>query len=187
MGQEWMLKGARRLLVLGTALWTFSGCNGYADLDGPACAPDREYGSNEGALIQNFALTDQYGDQVYLDDYCGKVIVLQMGAMWCPSCQAEARKIHDWSEQYGPMGLSILNLMTETPDFAPPVPGDLLAWADHFKISTPVLADRNWTIWERYLDVHVTPRAILIDRSGRIKTINYVITEEQIRGALQLK
>jgi peroxiredoxin len=153
-------------------------------LDSAACSPKASYGTTQGELIQNFALMDQHGRKIYLEDFCGDVVVLQMGAMWCPSCQAEANKIPMLMDKYGSQGLAILNLLAETPTSEPPTQADLLAWSDYFDVSSPVLADPNWQIWERYFELHVTPRAILINREGRIQKIDYVISEEDIQSAL---
>lgn len=173
----------RVLWLLGALALSAPGCNG-ANLDAAACDPKADYGTTEGELIQNFALRDQHGRKIHLENFCGDVVVLQMGAMWCPTCQTEAKKVPELMDQYGSQGLSILELLAETPTSEPPTQADLLAWAEYFDVSIPVLADPHWKIWERYFERHVTPRAILINREGRILKIDYVISEETIRSAL---
>lgn len=170
-------------LVGGMAMTSLS-LSGCSRLDSAACDPGASYGTTPKELIQNFRLMDQYGGKVRLDSFCGDVIVLQMGAMWCPTCQAEATKIPDLMQEYGPQGLTILNLLAETTFSQAPIEAELLEWADYFDVSTPVLADPNWEVWERYFDRHVTPRAILVDREGRIRKIDYVITEEDIQATI---
>jgi len=174
----------KAIWLVGCMVVTSLSWSGCSRLDSAACDPGASYGTAPDEPIQNFRLIDQYGGKVRLDSFCGDVIVLQMGAMWCPSCQSEANKIPDLMKEYGPQGLTILNLLAETTSGQAPIEAELLEWADYFDVSTPVLADPNWEVWERYFDRHVTPRAILVDREGRIRKIDYVITQEDIQSAI---
>lgn len=150
---------------------------------GAACS-DASAGTGEGDAMQDFALLDQNGESVLLSDYCGQVVYLQFGAMWCPTCRSEAAKINGLVERHSAAGLVVLNLITETPEGQVPTIDDLLAWANHFDLATPVLGDPEWQIWDRYFPVHSTPRAMLVDRDGQILRVDFVLTEEQLQEAL---
>ena len=134
--------------------------------------------------MEDFSLIDQEGDSVLLSDYCGQVVYLQLGAMWCPTCRAEAEKFNEYLDRYEDEGLVILNLLSETPQGEPPNSDHLKAWANLFELTLPVLADTNWEVWDRYFPVHATPRAILVDREGRIQRLDYVISEDSLAEAL---
>ena len=141
---------------------------------GSAACSDEAPGSNEGDFAENFILTDQHGDTVSLSDYCGQVVYIPLGAMWCPGCQAAAKAIPEKMDEDGDEGFIVLNLMAETARGDDPDEEDLTAWADTYNITTPVLADIDWAVWERYFPDHSTPKHILIDRDGRLAVIGWV-------------
>lgn len=153
-------------------------------LDAPACDAKAEFGSKEGDLAQNFVLKDQQGDDTYLSDFCGRVVVLQMGAMWCRSCQLEASRIPALMDDFGERGVVVVSLMAETVEGKPPQPRDLEAWDVTFDLNTPVLGDRSWKVWDRYFAREITPGALLLDREGRIVSKDLVVTREQIEELL---
>lgn len=166
------------------ALLLTAGCGGEErePLQGAACV-EGEAGRRPGDAAEDFGLADQHGELVILSDYCGKVVLLQMGAMWCPQCQDDAQAIVPRLETHGDE-LVILNLLVENGASDPPRQIDLEAWAEHFEITTPVLADKGWAVWERYFASHATPRAILLGRDGRIRVIDRAISEDEIEAAL---
>ncbi len=152
-------------------------------LGGAACGA-LEVGVTEGAYAQDFATFDQSGQTVLLSDFCGKVVALQMGAMWCPTCQNEAKHLQETQAKYAARGLLLLTLLAENAAFEPIELHDLGLWANYFELSTPILADPNWQIWDRYFEVHATPRSLLIGPDGKILKVGYVFTDEDYEAAL---
>jgi len=152
-------------------------------LSGPACEQGAESGEGVGSLIEDFALEDQHGETVLLSDFCGQVILLQMGAMWCPTCQSEAERIPELLESFG-TDFVALNVLSENGAGDPARPVDLDAWAEHFDLTSPVLADPGWRIWDRYFPSHTTPRSILIGADGRIRVIDFVVVDSEIESAI---
>jgi len=136
-----------------------------------------------GDFAENFILTDQNGSAVSLSDYCGSVVYIPLGAMWCPGCQSSAEQIPAKIAAHGDDGLVVLNLMAETSRGGDPTQEDLTLWADTYDITTPVLADSGWGVWDRYWPSHSTPKSILIDRDGRLLVVGWV-GDRDIEGAL---
>jgi peroxiredoxin len=155
-----------------------------APLAGAACG-DGEVGGQAGDSVRDFSLRNQSGGWTRLSDYCGQVIVLQLGGMWCPTCQSEAERIKDIMEEYGSQGVIVLNLMGENPSFDEATVEDLKAWADALEIETPVLSDTDWRVWGHYYRRIVTPRAVLIDRQGRVVKNDFIISDADIEQHLQ--
>jgi peroxiredoxin len=145
---------------------------------GKAACSEKPAGTEEGDLVEDFALTDQSGATVHISDYCGQVIYIPMGAMWCPACKADAEEIPGLVAQYGSEGLVVLNVMAETARGDAPGTADLQTWADTYGIVTPVLSDPGWGVWKRYWPEGETPHELLIDRDGRIVNNSYVWSDQ---------
>jgi|GEM_PF-3363527 len=151
---------------------------------GEAACGDGDAGRALGSLAENFTLLSQEGKEVSLSDYCGKVVYIPMGAMWCPACQSTAEEIPQTMATYGGSGLVVLNLMAETARGATPDQEALSTWADTYDLVTPVLADSDWGVWERYFPSHSTPKELLIGRDGTLLEIGWVGTRS-IESALE--
>lgn len=146
-------------------------------------------GREVGDLAEDFMLLDQSGEPVRLSDYCGKVVYLALGAMWCTECIKHAEAIVDLLDQFGDEKLVVLTLMTENPDFEPPEKADLETWAKTFGLPTPVLSDEGWQVWDRYYRYHAAPGQLLIGADGRIRkqlSIDspHEVTAEDIEAAI---
>lgn len=150
---------------------------------GPACG-DGAVGGEPGDLAEDFGLRDQQSQTVLLSDYCGQVVLLELGAMWCPACQGAAEKIPQRMSEHGAEGFIVLNVMTENPQFETPSIEELARWAVTFDIETPVLVDIDWQIWARYFPRKQTPRSVLIGRNGRVLKNDFIITDDDIQSAL---
>lgn len=175
-GTIWLGVGAVTLVMLGCA----------ADVPPPgasACS-DEAPGDEEGDFVENFVLQDQDGKTVSLSDYCGQVVYIPMGAMWCPACQSSAQAIPAKMAEYGEDDFIALNLMAETARGDAPDEQSLSAWAETYGLTTPVLADTEWQVWDRYWPSHATPKSLLIDREGRLAAIGWV-SDNDISKALE--
>ncbi|MEM7687247.1 MAG: TlpA disulfide reductase family protein, partial [Pseudomonadota bacterium] len=56
---------------------------------------------------------DQYGNEVTLQDYEGKVVVLNFWATWCPPCRAEMPSIDRLSADMAGPDVEVLALSTD--------------------------------------------------------------------------
>jgi thiol-disulfide isomerase/thioredoxin len=92
----------------------------------------------------NFSLKNQHGETVELYDYYGKVIVIDLSAMWCGVCQNIASDGETLSQKYGDEDFVWLTILVEDESGTAPDQSDLERWATMFGITGQVLAgDRS--------------------------------------------
>src|SRR2546423_436856 len=66
--------------------------------------------NDKRAAAPAFALKDLRGRRVRLDDYKGKVILINFWATWCAPCQAEMPELVKLQKQYQARGLQIVGV-----------------------------------------------------------------------------
>jgi len=59
--------------------------------------------------------TDINGNQVYLDDYLGKVLVVNSWASWCPACAQVLPELSKLGQQYETQGVVVLAINRAEP------------------------------------------------------------------------
>ena len=55
----------------------------------------------EGQTVDNFILQSLTGREVQLDDYKGKIVLLNFWTSWCPWCEEELPELQKFYEDYG--------------------------------------------------------------------------------------
>jgi thiol-disulfide isomerase/thioredoxin len=148
----------------------------------------------------NFTLKDQDDKDVSLYDYHGKIIILDISAMWCGPCRSAAVEVEDLQTRYGD-DVVYLTLLVEDASRKNPNVRDSKAWADAFGIkSAPVLAgSRELTNSSPQLGwpISVFPSFFIIDkemiyvkeetgfRRGKIESIilDMLAEEQDAEGA----
>ena len=119
--------------------WTWSA----PDNQWPAGEPPAQTvgdGFSIGQVPPDFRLPDQFGDEVSLWQFHGKVVLLDISTMWCAPCQELAQGTQATQEEFGEE-LVYLTVIQEDVASEPPTLDDLNLWADNFGISSPVLGD----------------------------------------------
>ena len=109
-----------------------------------------------------FMLRDLDGKLTSLDDFEGKVVLLNFWATWCSSCSKEMPAMEQLYQAYRAEGFVIVGVSVDRG-----APGDVKAFAEKLKITFPILHDRDSIISQLYSNPGV-PVSYLIDRRGRI-------------------
>ena len=93
----------------------------------------------------NFSLKNQHGEEVEVYDYYGKVIIVDLSAMWCGPCISMAKAADPIVSDYGPENLEWLTIIVDNQEGNPPNQEDLVKWATDNQITGHVLGgDRSF-------------------------------------------
>ena len=108
------------------------------------------------------ALVDTKGVEHSLEQYRGKVVVVNFWATWCPPCVEELPSLESAWQRYRQQGLVVLAVSDEETDvvtsFLERLPTD---------ITFPLLIDRDMKSGNRW-KIRGLPTTVIIDRSGDV-------------------
>lgn len=109
-------------------------------------------------------LTDLNGQPVSLQDYRGKVVLVNLWATWCPPCRAEMPTLEGYYRDHHNEGFVIL---------AVEVGGDphdqIVNFAERFDLTFPVLEDPQGASLVAFRIPPSLPSSFVIDPEGRVK------------------
>jgi len=132
----------------------------------------------------NFKLSDHNGEDVELYDFYGKVIILDLSAMWCGVCVNIAPTGEEIVEEMGSENVVWITLLIEDEMGNPPDQSDLQRWID-YGAGEPVLAgDRSLidqTAQNGY-PVSGWPTVVVIDREMKLAHGVTGWSEELVKG-----
>jgi cytochrome c biogenesis protein CcmG/thiol:disulfide interchange protein DsbE len=109
-----------------------------------------------------FALKDAEGKTVSLEDYKGKVVLLNFWATWCGPCKIEIPWFMDFEQKYKDRGFAVVGVSMDE---------------EGWKVVKPYLAEEkinyrvllgNDSVGTLYGGVDSLPTTFVIDRDGRI-------------------
>lgn len=176
------LRGLSILLATVLSLFLLIGCGDKKDT---AKTESRAgvVGSKPGAYA--FKLETLDGRKVALDDYKGKVLILDFWDTWCAPCRMEIPHFIELYDQYNDMGLEILGVA-----FGREGKDAVVDFSRQYNINYPnALASRDFI--QGYGPMNSIPTTFIIDQKGNIhkKFIGYrskEIFESEIRALLSL-
>jgi peroxiredoxin len=113
----------------------------------------------------DFTLKSRSGDNLRLQDYRGKVVLINFWASWCGPCRQEMPILDSLNTRYGPAGFTVLGVNVEAEqDKARQV-------ADRLNVNFPLLFDVSQEVSESY-DIKSMPYTVLVDRNGQVQYIH---------------
>ncbi len=118
-----------------------------------------------GAPLGNFTLMDIQGQQVQLQDYQGKVVLVNSWATWCPPCRAEMPDLTAYYQAHQKEGFVVLAINAGDPQ------SSAASFAQRYQLAFPVLLDPDLRVLDGF-GIHDFPTSIVIGRDGRVKTIH---------------
>jgi thiol-disulfide isomerase/thioredoxin len=115
-----------------------------------------------------FQTVDLKGAAVSLDDYRGRVVVINFWATWCPPCRVEMPELDAYQAELGDR-IAILGV-----DMGEP-PGAIVPFVREYGLRFPILLDETGAIAASY-GVAGLPTSLILDRSG--------VVRERVTGAM---
>ncbi|MDB4881053.1 MAG: alkyl hydroperoxide reductase/Thiol specific antioxidant/Mal allergen [Gemmatimonadetes bacterium] len=99
-----------------------------------------------------------------LDDYAGRVVLLNVWATWCEPCRVEMPSIEKLHQEFGPLGLSVIAVSVDDAGME----RRILDFARELKLSFEILHDPTQGIKARY-QIAGYPETFIIARDGTIR------------------
>lgn len=131
-----------------------------------------------------FALSDQHGSTVHLDDFRGrKLLVYFYPEADTPGCTTQSCDVRDHRQEFAELGLDVVGI-------SPDEPSKQLAFDEKFSLGFPLLADTDHTVAEAWgtwgektlygkTSIGITRSSFLIDERGRVARAWYRVKADQ--------
>ncbi|PLY03731.1 MAG: thioredoxin [Desulfuromonas sp.] len=157
-----MMKRFFPLLVLVSLLFVLTACDKGGNEAQSQAQPQVKQEAVKGAQAPNITLKDMAGNSVSLDQFKGKVVILNFWATWCPPCKEEMPSMEVLYRNYKDKGLVMLAVNVE--ENGKKAVGDFLKQQQY---SFPILLDEKGVAQNTY-GVFRFPESFIIDRNGII-------------------
>lgn len=110
-------------------------------------------------------LKDIQGRMLRLDNYKGKVVLVNFWATWCPPCRAEIPELIKWQREYKERGMQIIGI-TYPPQKLP----EVRRFVRKLKVNYPIALGTKAT--KLLFDSSGTlPVTVIIDKEGNIREV----------------
>ncbi|HHO49584.1 MAG TPA: TlpA family protein disulfide reductase [Deltaproteobacteria bacterium] len=140
-------------------------------------------GFDVGAIVPDLRLVDQFGDEVSLWQFYGKVILLDVSTMWCAPCRDLAEHTEETNLRFGD-DLIYVTILQETTEGAPPEQEDLELWVEAYGITSPVVADPDRLSYDA-IRQNLRPAVLAIDRDLTIVERVNPPNDEEVQAAIE--
>jgi thiol-disulfide isomerase/thioredoxin len=112
-----------------------------------------------------FKLKDINGRTVRLNDYQGKVVLINFWATWCPPCRAEMPDLVRLQREHGKKGLQIIGIT-----YPPESRERVRRFARSLKVNYPIILGTR-ELKARFSSDETLPLTVVIDRDGKVSDI----------------
>lgn len=127
------------------------------DNNAPKDEVDNDYDIEVGKLAPNFTLENLNGEEISLEDYRGKIIMLNFWATWCPYCVKEMPDMDKLQKENDDLVILAVNVKEEKK-----IAKDYIEEAGY---DFEVVLDLKGDVTETYL-VGPIPTSYFIDKEG---------------------
>ena len=124
-------------------------------------ATQQAQASTDHPFAPKFSLTDISGQKLSLDDYKGKVVLLDFWATWCGPCRIEIPEFVELQKRYRDQGFAVIGISMDDG------PEPVKEFYQQYKMNYPV-AMGNARFAELYGGVLGLPTTLVIGRDSRI-------------------
>ena len=121
---------------------------------------------HQGFVAPKIELALIDGGKGSLQDYSGKVILLNFWASWCPPCRSEMPAMQQVYESYQDEGLEVVAVNMAHQDSL----SDVQSFMNTYQLTFPVMLDMRGETALEY-QVRALPTTFLIDREGVIMEV----------------
>lgn len=110
-----------------------------------------------------FKLKDLSGKEVQLNDFKGKVLVLNFWATWCGPCRFETPALVEFRQSYLKRGVEIVGVSLDDDGTE-----GVSKFVEQYKVPYPILMGDSSAI-DAYGPIEAVPTTFIIDKDGRIR------------------
>lgn len=124
--------------------------------------------ASEARTAPDFSLSDLYDTMTTLEQYRGRVVVVDFWATWCPPCKMSIPELVKLQEKYRDKGLVVLGISLDDPGRA----SDeyLRAFKEKYNINYTILRFNRQVLVDYFaFDTPAIPTMFIIDREGKIR------------------
>lgn len=132
-----------------------------------------------GQTAPDFTVSTTSGQQVSLENYRGRVLILDFFATWCQPCRESIPHLLEMDKKYGQQGLYVLGMSADEDGGRA-----VKAFADTYHITYPVALAGAATLAD--FGVRSVPVMFVIDKKGRVAEVYRGFTDNVARSAEQL-
>ena len=140
--------------------------------------------------LPNIVLYDQYGKKHNIEEYKGKVIVINFWATWCGYCVEEMPAFEKVYKEFGSNKKDVIILGVAGPKTKKNLNNvdvekdKIISFLNKNKITYPTLMDETGKVFDDY-KVRALPMTYVINKDGYLEGfVNGAITDEQLRKAI---
>jgi peroxiredoxin len=139
--------------------------------------PARLYAApRSGQAAPNFKVTTLTGQKVSLENYRGRVLVLDFFATWCQPCRISIPHLIEMNRKYSNQGLYVLGMSADEDGERA-----VKAFADKNRMTYPVALAGESALTD--YGVRSVPVMFVIDKKGRVAEIFRGFTDEVTRSS----